>query len=198
MQAKVLAALGAAWMLTTAGEARADGLEPYMWGVGVNLGTVVVPGQYPLAFPSKINNYNFIEQGPRAGDENSNDPNRDLDADGKKRNAYWYSAERSLHRLVSPAEVGRIAARRAVDQVGARKMDTRQVPVVFERGAGETLAGGSGACAAVVVGRLWGRLSPNVRVDLPGGALEIHWAGEGESVMMTGPAVTVFEGWIEL
>ncbi|MCB1777754.1 MAG: diaminopimelate epimerase [Candidatus Competibacteraceae bacterium] len=69
---------------------------------------------------------------------------------------------------------------------------------VFERGAGETLACGSGACAAVVVGRLWGQLSPNVRVELPGGALEIHWAGEGESVLMTGPATTIFEGWIEL
>jgi diaminopimelate epimerase len=69
---------------------------------------------------------------------------------------------------------------------------------VFERGAGETLACGSGACAAVVVGRLWDRLSPNVRVELPGGVLEIHWAGEGASVMMTGPAATVFEGWIEL
>ncbi|HRY15378.1 MAG: diaminopimelate epimerase [Candidatus Competibacteraceae bacterium] len=69
---------------------------------------------------------------------------------------------------------------------------------VFERGAGETLACGSGACAAVVVGRLWGRLSANVRVELPGGTLEIHWAGEGESVLMTGPAATIFEGWIEL
>ena len=67
---------------------------------------------------------------------------------------------------------------------------------VFERGAGETLACGSGACAAVVAGRLWGRLSPNVRVELPGGELSIHWAGEGEPVMMTGPATTVFEGWI--
>jgi len=69
---------------------------------------------------------------------------------------------------------------------------------VFERGAGETLACGSGACAAVVAGRLWGRLWPNVRVELPGGELSIHWAGEGESVIMTGPATTVFEGWIEL
>ena len=69
---------------------------------------------------------------------------------------------------------------------------------VFERGAGETLACGSGACAAVVVGRLWDRLRSNVRVELPGGELEIHWTGEGESVTMTGPAVTVFEGWIEL
>ena len=69
---------------------------------------------------------------------------------------------------------------------------------VFERGTGETLACGSGACAAVVAGRLWGLLWPNVRVDLPGGELSIHWAGEGESVTLTGPATTVFEGWIEL
>ncbi|MCA9855247.1 MAG: TldD/PmbA family protein [Dehalococcoidia bacterium] len=69
------------------------------------------------------------------------------DADGKKRNAYWYSAERSLHRLVSPAEVGRIAARRAVDQVGARKMDTRQVPVVFEPMMAAALARDLAGCA---------------------------------------------------
>ncbi len=68
---------------------------------------------------------------------------------------------------------------------------------VYERGVGETLACGSGACAAVVVGRRWGLLWPNVRVELPGGVLDIHWAGEGEPVTMTGPAVTVFEGWIE-
>ena len=68
---------------------------------------------------------------------------------------------------------------------------------VFERGTGETLACGSGACAAVVAGRLWGMLRPNVRVELPGGELSIHWAGEGESVTLTGPATTVFEGWIE-
>lgn len=54
------------------------------------------------------------------------------DAEGKKRNAYWYSSERSLHRLMDPAEIGRIAARRALDQLGARKVGTKQVPVVFE------------------------------------------------------------------
>ncbi len=69
------------------------------------------------------------------------------DADGKKRNAYWYSAERSLHRLSSPAEVGRIAARRAVDQLGARKMDTRQVPVVFEPMMAASLARDVAGCA---------------------------------------------------
>lgn len=67
---------------------------------------------------------------------------------------------------------------------------------VFERGTGETLACGSGACAAVAVGRVWGRLEPKVRVELPGGGLTIHWAGEGHSVLMTGPAASVFEGWI--
>ena len=65
---------------------------------------------------------------------------------------------------------------------------------VYERGAGETLACGTGACAAVVAGRLWGQLQPRVQVHLPGGDLMISWAGEGEPVWMTGPAVTVYEG----
>jgi diaminopimelate epimerase len=65
---------------------------------------------------------------------------------------------------------------------------------VYERGAGETLACGTGACAAVVVGILRGLLDSPVRVDTRGGALGIAWAGPNKSVMMTGPAVTVFEG----
>lgn len=69
---------------------------------------------------------------------------------------------------------------------------------VFERGAGETLACGTGACAAVVVGRLRGWLDEQVSVTLPGGELRIAWAGEGEPVWMTGPAVEVFQGMIEL
>lgn len=69
---------------------------------------------------------------------------------------------------------------------------------VFERGAGETLACGTGACAAVVAGRLRGWLDSPVRVSLPGGDLIIAWAGEGEPVWMTGPAVEVFQGAIEL
>ncbi|MFP4131011.1 MAG: diaminopimelate epimerase [Thiohalospira sp.] len=68
---------------------------------------------------------------------------------------------------------------------------------VFERGAGETLACGSGACAAVVVGRQQGWLDATVRVDLPGGPLTIHWPGPGEPVTLTGPAETVFEGRID-
>ena len=64
---------------------------------------------------------------------------------------------------------------------------------VYERGAGETLACGTGACAAVVSGQLRGWLQPGVNVTLPGGELFIEWDGES-SVKMTGPAVTVFEG----
>ncbi len=69
---------------------------------------------------------------------------------------------------------------------------------VFERGAGETMACGTGACAAVAVGRQWGRLSDKVRVSLPGGDLLIRWQGEGKHLFMTGPAATVFEGSIDL
>ncbi len=68
----------------------------------------------------------------------------------------------------------------------------------FERGAGETLACGSGACAAAVVGIEQGHLDDPVRVDLPGGALKVSWQGRGRPVVMTGPAVSVFEGTIEL
>lgn len=69
---------------------------------------------------------------------------------------------------------------------------------VFERGVGETLACGTGACAAVVVGRIQKRLDESVRVDLPGGSLRVYWTGGRETVMMTGSATRVFEGWIEL
>lgn len=66
---------------------------------------------------------------------------------------------------------------------------------VYERGTGETLACGSGACAAVVVGRLWDALDDEVAVDLPGGRLMISWSGADDApVWMTGPAVEVFRG----
>lgn len=69
---------------------------------------------------------------------------------------------------------------------------------VLERGAGETLACGTGACAAVVAGRLRGLLDEEVAVNLTGGRLLIRWAGEGQPVIMTGPAVSVYQGQIHL
>ena len=74
-------------------------------------------------------------------------------------------------------------------------VDRRSVRLrVYERGAGETLACGTGACAAVVAGILRGLLDSPVRVETRGGALSIAWAGPNQPVLMTGPAVTVFEG----
>ena len=69
---------------------------------------------------------------------------------------------------------------------------------VFERGAGETLACGTGACAAVVAGILRGLVASPVRVATRGGELTIAWGGVGTPVMMTGPAVTVFTGELTL
>ncbi len=69
---------------------------------------------------------------------------------------------------------------------------------VWERGAQETLACGSGACAAVVVGQLQDKLAKSVCVDLPGGSLQIRWQGEGHPVRMTGPVEHVFDGQIAL
>ena len=69
---------------------------------------------------------------------------------------------------------------------------------VFERGAGETLACGTGACAAAVAGMRLGKLQSPVKVAMRGGELNISWGGNNTPVMMTGPAVKVFKGEIEI
>ncbi|GIU51941.1 MULTISPECIES: diaminopimelate epimerase [Shewanella] len=69
---------------------------------------------------------------------------------------------------------------------------------VYERGAAETLACGTGACAAVAIGIMQNKLDRQVKVDLPGGRLTINWEGEGKPLWMTGPAEHVFDGQIQL
>jgi diaminopimelate epimerase len=69
---------------------------------------------------------------------------------------------------------------------------------VYERGAGETLACGTGACAAVAVGRLRGRLDSEVRVRVRGGELRVNWVGPGQPIWLTGPAEVSFEGHVEV
>jgi diaminopimelate epimerase len=69
---------------------------------------------------------------------------------------------------------------------------------VFERGAGETLACGTGTCAAVAVGRRQGLLDAEVAVDLKGGCASVSWQGPGQHLWLTGPATTVFTGSIEI
>jgi diaminopimelate epimerase len=81
-----------------------------------------------------------------------------------------------------------------MEVVGAARIRLR----VCERGVGETPACGSGACAAVAVGRELDLLGPRVTVELPGGALSVEWNGGKESVWMTGPAERTFQGSIEL
>jgi diaminopimelate epimerase len=69
---------------------------------------------------------------------------------------------------------------------------------VFERGVGETLACGTGACAAVAVGRSLGLLGAEVEVRVPGGTLSVHWQGPGQPIWLTGPATEAFEGRVEI
>jgi diaminopimelate epimerase len=69
---------------------------------------------------------------------------------------------------------------------------------VYERGTGETLACGTGACAAVAVGRHHGRLDAQVDVRVRGGELRVNWAGPGEHIWLTGPAEVSFEGHVEI
>jgi diaminopimelate epimerase len=69
---------------------------------------------------------------------------------------------------------------------------------VFERGVGETLACGTGACAAVVYGITRGWLRDLVTVELPGGKLSVSWAGDDQPVIMAGPTAVVFEGSIRI
>ena len=78
-------------------------------------------------------------------------------------------------------------------------VDRRHIKLrVFERGAGETLSCGTGACAAVVAGIARGLLDSPVKVNTRGGVLEIAWTGEAQPVFMTGPAQSVFDGEIEV
>ena len=112
--------------------------------------------------------------------------------------------------VVADVELAPVATQGALIEVHARfprrvnagymqVVDAAHIRVrVHERGAGETLACGTGACAAVVTGRLRGLLQEQVEVALRGGNLRIAWKGEGEPVWMTGPATTVFEGRIDL
>jgi diaminopimelate epimerase len=80
-----------------------------------------------------------------------------------------------------------------------QRVDERHIELrVFERGVGETLACGTGAAAAVAVGRLWGELADEVEVSLPGGKLMVSWHGPGSTLWQTGPTSAVYEGQIDL
>jgi diaminopimelate epimerase len=104
----------------------------------------------------------------------------------------------SLARL-GPALTGHARFREGANTGFVQKLGPRHVRLrVHERGSGWTLACGTGACAAMAVLRQRGEVEAQVQVDLPGGSLQIDWAGPGERLWMTGPASFVFEGeWLD-
>jgi diaminopimelate epimerase len=100
---------------------------------------------------------------------------------------------------LGPALQAHASFPRSVNVGFLEKLDEKRVRLrVFERGVGETLACGTGAAAAVAVGRRWGLLGEKVAVELPGGTLEVNWPGPGAPLWQTGPTTAVYEGYIEL
>lgn len=108
---------------------------------------------------------------------------------------------------VEKADVGILGAELAVHPVFPKGVNVGFLEIVrddrvrlrvYERGVGETPACGTGAAAAVAVGRRWGLLAGDVDVELAGGMLSVRWPGEGEALWQTGPAVRVYEGQIEI
>lgn len=100
---------------------------------------------------------------------------------------------------LGPALTGHARFREGTNTGFVQKLSSRHVRLrVHERGSGWTLACGTGACAAMAVLRQRGEVDASVQVDLPGGSLQIDWAGPGERLWMTGPASFVFEGeWLD-
>ena len=101
--------------------------------------------------------------------------------------------------LIGPALQQHPSFPRSVNVGFMQRIDERRVRLrVYERGVGETLACGTGAAAAVAIGRRWGLLAERVAVELPGGTLEVNWRGPGSPLWQTGPTTAVYEGYIEL
>jgi diaminopimelate epimerase len=109
------------------------------------------------------------------------------------------SVERAPVETLGPAIEEHHRFRRRVNAGFMEVLDAQHIRLrVYERGAGETLACGTGACAAVAVGRHRGRLGPEVSVSVRGGELRVNWGGPGEHIWLTGPAEISFEGHVEV
>ena len=138
-------------------------------------------------------------------------PNYVLDVDGERVSIGAVSM-RNPHAVLTVADVATAPVARLGAAIERHARFPRRVNVgfmqvlddthirlrVFERGVGETQACGTGACAAVAVGRKAGRLAGDVAVALPGGTLRIRWEGDGAPVWMSGPAEVAFRGEVEL
>ena len=109
------------------------------------------------------------------------------------------SVDRAPVETLGPAIEGHRRFPRRVNAGFAEVVDSGHIRLrVYERGAGETLACGTGACAAVAIGRRRGRLDSEVSVQVRGGELRVNWGGPGEHIWLTGPAEISFEGHVEV
>ena len=109
------------------------------------------------------------------------------------------SVDRAPVETLGPAIEGHSRFPRRVNAGFMEIVDAGHIRLrVYERGAGETLACGTGACAAVAVGRHRGRLDSEVSVRVRGGELRVNWGGPGEHIWLTGPAEIAFEGHVEV
>ncbi|HVW67443.1 MAG TPA: diaminopimelate epimerase [Steroidobacteraceae bacterium] len=109
------------------------------------------------------------------------------------------SVERAPVETLGPAIEGHARFPKRVNAGFMEIVDSGHIRLrVYERGAGETLACGTGACAAVAIGRYRGRLDSEVSVRVRGGELRVNWSGPGEHIWLTGPAEISFEGHVEV
>jgi len=150
------------------------------------------PAQIPLNAPSQLPIYHVVVDGESIGFAavSMGNPHAVLVVDDVERAPVASLGSRLESHEVFPQRAN-IGFMQVVDR-------SRIKLRVYERGAAETLACGSGACAAAVAGIEQGLLDGQVNVCLPGGELRIDWQGRGHPVLMTGPAVTVFDGQINL
>lgn len=165
-------------------------------GTGVRVGMGVPdfePAAIPLAAPARANRYEWQLDGLQSVEfaaVSIGNPHAVIDVE---------SVDTADVAAIGPA-VQQSGAFPAGVNVGFRQLlsDEAMRLRVFERGVGETMACGSGACAAAVTAMATGALKPSVAVELPGGSLRVDWQGEGEPVWLTGPTAEVFKGELEL
>ncbi len=161
--------------------------------VSVNMGVPrLVPQEIPFVADAKAATYQLDVEGQtyEVSSVSMGNPHAVLLVDNVQKAPVEHLGPRIEHHARFPQRVNV----GFMQKISDKEIDLR----VFERSAGETLACGTGACAAVVAGRLRNLLGDTVKVNLPGGSLRISWAGEGEPVIMTGPATTVFHGQVNI
>lgn len=150
------------------------------------------PGALPFDAPASFDSYSLDVAGKpiTIGAVSMGNPHAVLEVE---------SVERAPVETLGPAIEAHRRFPRRVNAGFMEIVDAGHIRLrVYERGAGETLACGTGACAAVAVGRSRGRLNSEVSVSVRGGELRVNWGGPGEHIWLTGPAEISFEGHVEV